>query len=104
MKQQISILLISGLFLCGCEATYQLGIGYELRDTEKDFRDIDTGKLLGKVETWSNPTGIVGVSYPLMDNLILDYRHISSLGGRDNVTSDNLSLLIQFKGSEVAGK
>ncbi len=83
-------------FLVGCEATYQFGVGAELHNSEADFGD-------HKHDTWKNPTGVVGVSYPLMENLVVDYRHISGLGGSDSVTSDNLSLLLTFKGSK-AGK
>ena len=89
------------MLLSGCATTMYAGVGYDIGGNEiKGVFDTDTDTIVFRQDAWKNPTGIVGLRYPLGENFELDYRHISSLGsGSDIVNSDNLSIIMKIGGS-----
>ena len=94
------ILLFLPLLLCGCATSLHMGMGYDFSDSDiNGVVDTDTETVIFHKEVWSNPVGIVGLSYPITEHLDLEYRHISSLGGEDLISSDTLSVILTIGGS-----
>jgi len=89
------------MLLSGCATTMYAGVGYDIGGNEiKGGFDTNTDTIVFRQDAWKNPTGIVGLRYPLGEHFELDYRHISSLGsGSDIVNSDNLSIIMKIGGS-----
>ncbi len=93
-------LLILVAALSGCATTIYGGIGYDIGQNMITGSTGPPREILFREEAWKNPTGIIGLRYPVGENFELDFRHISSLGaGDDIVNSDNLSFLMKFGGS-----
>ena len=94
------IIIFLALLLQGCATTLYGGVGYDIGGSElKGTLDTDTDTIVFRQDAWSNPVGIVGLRYPLGDNIELDYRHISSFGSNDLVNSDAVSVLFKIGGS-----
>lgn len=103
------MLLVACAHNAGCASTTFYG-GAGVNIANPGVRVIypdEAGSLAGQTafetDYWRNPVGILGVRQPLGDHFELDYRHISSMGGHDSVSSDAVSFLFKFEGREVLG-
>lgn len=95
-----TIIIFAALLLSGCATTLYGGVGYDIGNNYVTGVTGPPREILFREEAWKNPTGIIGLRYPVGENFELDFRHISSLGdGDDIVNSDNLSFLMKFGGS-----
>jgi len=84
-----ALLVLVVLLLTGCATQFYAGVGYDLSDSTFDQENV-----------WHNPVGVVGGSFPIGNAVVLDYRHISNMGGSDVIESSVVSVLVVFGGDK----
>ena len=97
----VILVIAIALLFTGCATTMYAGVGYDIGNHEiRGVLESDNPFAFTQ-ETWDNPIGIIGLTYPLGEHWDLDYRHISPLGSKDIVTSDALTVIVKIGGSRA---